>query len=227
MSKLSSRLVGAAALLSASLLALPAFAATCGSQTAVEGLQGGEFAGAGCTVDGLTFSNMNIRITTGGGGTVILGDFTPFSQIINGVLESGLTLNYTALAPVANATADIAWTYDVSGPPAIVDAYLALTGNTTGSGQAQVSETLSNTVVLSLPAPGTTTATFAPIISLFVSKDQIDFVGPTAGTSSTSILTNAFSAVPAPLAGAGLPGLFVACGGLIALARRRRNTAVA
>jgi len=31
------------------------------------------------------------------------------------------------------------------------------------------------------------------------------------------------SVVPAPLAGAGLPGLVAACGGLIVLARRRRQ----
>ena len=35
------------------------------------------------------------------------------------------------------------------------------------------------------------------------------------------------SAVPGPLAGAGLPGLVAACGGLIALARRRRKRLVA
>jgi hypothetical protein len=38
-----------------------------------------------------------------------------------------------------------------------------------------------------------------------------------------SALTNAFSLVPGPVVGAGLPGLMVACDGLIGLARRRRR----
>jgi hypothetical protein len=56
-----------------------------------------------------------------------------------------------------------------------------------------------------------------------VMKDQVDFVGASGGTSTTSALTNAFSLVPAPIVGAGLPGLLAACCGLIALACRRRK----
>jgi len=33
-----------------------------------------------------------------------------------------------------------------------------------------------------------------------------------------------FQAVPGPVVGAGLPGLLIACGALVALARRRRAT---
>jgi len=180
-------------------------------------------AGFSCNVDGFTFSNIVVNTTVSNGGSVTLGNFTPVNPLPG---EFGLLLNYTAVAPQANATADITWSYNVVGVPFIGDAFLALAGNTTGSGQAQVSEILSNGVTLSLNAPGSTVATFAPVSSLFVMKDQIDFVGAAGGTSTTSALTNAFS-VPGPLAGAGLPGLLAACSGMIFLGRRRRQRKLA
>jgi hypothetical protein len=187
-------------------------------------------AGFSCTVDGLLFSNFFVNVTTdqSGVGSVTLGNITPFNP--PGLGEFGLSLNYTAVAPVAGAAADIAWEYVVStlpGTPAIIDAFLALAGNTSGAGVAAVSEILTNGVTLSLNAPGSTTATFSPVNVLGVMKDQINFVGPEGGFSTASIVTNAFSLVPAPIVGAGVPGLVIACGGLLVLARRRRRQQIA
>jgi hypothetical protein len=178
--------------------------------------------GFSCNVDGFTFSNIVVNTTVSGGGTVTLGNFFPVNPLPG---EFGLSLNYTALAPTANSTADVSWSYNVVGVPFINDAFLAFAGNTDGSGVARVSEVLSNGITLALNVPGSTTATFTPVSSLFVMKDQADFVGAAGGTSTTSLLTNAFSAVPGPIVGAGLPGLLAACSGLVFLARRRRQLA--
>jgi hypothetical protein len=62
------------------------------------------------------------------------------------------------------------------------------------------------------------------VISPFLATDQVLFHavwnGASDGGESFFIV-----GVPGPLAGAGLPGLVLACGGLIAFARRRRQKA--
>jgi len=228
MSLLASRLgLSAATLLAALGVSAPALADACVSAPVATYTA----SGFSCSVDSFTFSNIVVNTTVSGGGSVTLGNFTPVNPAPG---EFGLLLNYTALAPGGGSSADVAWSYNVVGANGINDAFLALSGNTTGDGQAQAGETLSgaglppNGITLSLSGPGSTSAVFNTVPSLFVMKDQADFVGSGhVGTSTTSQLTNAFSApVPGPIIGAGLPGIVAACGGLLALARRRRRAQV-
>jgi hypothetical protein len=186
----SQTLTAAAALMASSLAAMSgAWAAACVSAPVATY----EGAGFTCNVGSFIFSNFDITPIPTGNGSVALGNITPFTS----GNESGLTLHYSAVAPDSSSTADVSWTYNVSGNGvSITDAFLALSGNTTGAGQSQVNETLTNGVKLFLNAPGTTTATFAAVGSLAVLKDQVNFVGSGGGSAAASLLTNAFSSGP-------------------------------
>jgi hypothetical protein len=215
-------LVGvAAAVIAMPLMSSQAWSAACVSAPVATYMT----AGFSCNVDGVTFSQFNVTTV----GLVSLGNFSPFT-LGN---EFGLTLNFTSTASGLNVTSDVGWTYAVSGAPSLLaDAFAQLTGVVTGTGVANLSEQLLNAAgatvgSIVLTAPNTSqTIQFTPTESLFVLKDQHNFSG-TEGSAFTSQLTNAFSLVPAPIAGAGLPSLLAACGGLLAFARRRRRQQIA
>jgi hypothetical protein len=208
------KLATAGAVLATPLAAMPAMAATC---------FGGESAPASfsCTFadfsfNGVTFTNITLAATVSGTGSITLGAI-PLTTISPAPGEFGLDLNYTSNVGTGSGVADVKLTYTVAGN-LLEDAFMSFTGTQTGAGVINLSENLGVTT-LSLNGQGTATATFAPIASLTVVKDQSDFVGiNSTGTASTSDLVNAFSltTVPAPAAlplfgtglVAGLLGLF-------------------
>ena len=188
--------------------------------------------GFSCNVEGVTFSNISVTPTlTGATASVTLNGFTVFDS--GG--EFGLNLIYTASATAPGDKADIAWTMNVSGN-LLHDALLILAGNTTGDGQIGVNEQLVGTnppVSLSLNGAGQTSATFAPVASLFVIKDDFALLPGTCpgrdastctGFATSSVLTNAYSLTNVPIPGA--VGLFATGLGMMGLLgwRRKRNT---
>jgi hypothetical protein len=221
-------LVGvAAALIATPLMGLPAWGAACvpGTVASYEAL-----GNTGCTVGPLTFFNIDITTAGFGGGVINTISLSPFTEFG----EFGLQLIYSAIAQTNSnfplgASTDLAWTMGVAGPPAIIDAFASITGTVTGTGSVSLGEQIFNGLTgqqigaISLTAPNTSqTIFFPPTDSIFVMKNQANFSG-IEGNAFTSILVNAYSVVPGPIAGAGLPGVVAACGGLLALARRRRR----
>jgi hypothetical protein len=200
-----------AAVITTTLMTLPAFASSCVTGTVASY----ETAGFSCNVGGVTFSDISVTTTVSGTGVVTLGDFTPFT---NGA-ESGLALTYSAnTGTFAGSQADVAWLYNVSGS-LLDDAFMSFTGTTTGTGTQSLSETLSNGVTLSLNSAGSTTATFSPKGSLGVIKDQNDFAG-SAGSAESSALENGFSLTTTPIPGT-LPLLATGLVGLWGLRRKQ------
>jgi hypothetical protein len=141
--------------------------------------------------------------------------------------EFGFQLNYAA---GNGADTDFTWSFTVSAVAGslLTDAFAQLTGtapatlteNLTSNGNPTPPTTLA-TIQLSLPGITSQTVSYTPQSSLAAIKDQF-----TAAVGSTSSVINAFSLVPAPIVGAGLPGLMAACG-LLVLGRRRRRQRVA
>jgi hypothetical protein len=159
-----------------------------------------EAAGFTCNVGPVTFSDIVVMGSTTGSGVVTLTDFSPFTTLVDGVTEYGFHLIYAAnTGTTPGSVADVAWTYDVSGVPNLIDAFEVYAGTTTGTGTTDLSEVLSNGATLSLTMPGATSTTFSPVGFLSAIKDQSDFAG-TAGSADTSVLGNAFSVgtVPEP-----------------------------
>jgi hypothetical protein len=220
---------------------LPAWGAACSSFVGGFGfipILTATSGGFSCEVGQLTFSDITV---TNSPGSVVFG-FIPYQQ--NG--EFGLQLNYGLVAQ-GGSIADLSWQMNVVAAPGVLinDVFAQLTGTITFfAGSAVLGEDVfekgttppdSNLLAhidLSLPAPpgkSSDTKFFTPVAAVHVFKDQANIsTRASDGLISTSLLTNAFSVVPVPgpIAGAGLPGLVIALGGLVGLARSRRQRIV-
>jgi hypothetical protein len=207
MRKLRSVVVAAGALIAMPLMGSPAWSAACVSEP-VDVYTAPSFS---CNVGVFEFSNINVSAPFGGVNFSTIAPFFPATG------ELGLSLNMLAAANGFVAAA--VWSYTLSSPavPA-VDALLQTVGIGSDTTIATVMNLGQGTSLATSGGFGTATADFAPAVSLNVSNTA--FV---TGFSSITSVSNAFSPVPAPLAGAGLPGLIFAGAGLLAWLRRKRT----
>jgi hypothetical protein len=212
MRRVSSVVGVAAALITTSFIVAPdmAAAAPCGTTTLNNWL-GATFS---CTVGDLTFSGFSYSPD---GFTLV-----PATSVGVGVATTGLPgVQFNAFwdnPATSGAAFDAAITFTVTAPATdpITDFHLLL-GGAVGP-VLDVASSSSFTLTSSDNLEHS--VSFAPVTSLTVRDD----IGVNPG-GSVSIVDKQFSqvAVPGPVVGAGLPGLVMACGGLLGLARRRRR----
>jgi hypothetical protein len=189
-------------------------AAPCGTTTLDVWIN---IAGLSCTVGDKTYSNFsyspdgftNVPASSVGVGPSVLTTAGPGLQFNANWQNTGTTaldaaIGFTVTAPATTPIADF---------------HLLLNGVV---GSVLDVATLSNGVTLTSSDNLEHAISFAPVTSLLVTDD----IGVNPG-GSVSILDKQFSQVPGPVVGAGLPGLIAACGGLLALARRRRRKLLA
>jgi len=214
---------------SAAVLALSIVASATNAATITIGLQESGFNGGAITTvaSGIDFVNF-----TGSYGSFTNNSVSGSSDTLNGAL-----LGTTAL-DVSSTTSGTLIIYvtaqNIAAPIGTLGFLSSLTSNLLPNGWNVTESTFisaANSLFTGTQLAShsfTTTGTFETINfastgALYSVTEKYTIFATKAGQA---LSTASISAVPGPVLGAGLPGLILACGGLLALARRRRHAAV-